>query len=237
MPMNRDFHFKQFSVCHARSSMKVGTDGVLVGAWVNVSDAQVILDVGTGTGVIALMLAQRTAAGTSIDAVEMDEDACLDADTNFRQSPWPGKLHLYRTTLQHFKPDKKYDLIISNPPYFINSSKPPDKNRHRARHADTLSHQDLLQCSSQLLHSEGRLAVILPNTEGEIFIDLAKQYNLGCIRKGAFHSRATKPVERWLLEFSPGIHTPEPEKIILYEGGNQWSDQYIRLSKDFYLNI
>lgn len=235
--MNDYFHFKQFSVSHKRSSMKVGTDGVLLGAWTTVDAAKTILDIGTGTGLIALMLAQRTSPGTHIDAVELDEQAWMDATENVRASPWVEKIALHQTAIQLYQPEKKYDLIISNPPYFINSFKPPDKSRHVARHTDTLTFEELIRASLRLLEPEGRLAVILPQTEGQLFLSLAQRNGLFCIRQWTFRSRRHKPIERLLLEFGRHPAKPEMGELLLYDQGEKWSEGYIALTKEFYLNI
>lgn len=229
------FHFKKFSVTHRRSSMKVGTDGVLLGAWVNVTHANSILDIGTGTGVIALMLAQRTSSPVQIDAVEINPDACADAQENFSQSPWADRLHLYTQAIQTFAPDKTYDLIVSNPPYFINSYKPPDLQRTTARHTEQLTFEELISITLRLLRAGGRLAVVFPVTEGNIFEKLAQKNDLYCIRKWSFRTRSNKPVERLLLEFSKDNRPCETGEILLYESGENWSVGYRNLMKDFYL--
>jgi tRNA1Val (adenine37-N6)-methyltransferase len=236
--MNEYFHFKQFSVSHKRSSMKVGTDGVLLGAWVDVQNTKRILDVGTGTGVIALMLAQRTTPGTRIDAVELSDEACLDAAENFANSPWREKITLHHMSVQSFSPKHQFDLIVSNPPYFINSYKPADKMRHQARHTDSLSFLELLQTSSKWLTPDGRLAVILPAHEGATFLSLTRNFSLHCIRQWMFRSRQHKPVERLLFEFSGQPNPLEARELCLYEdNGDQWTEEYVAITRDFYLNI
>src|SRR5688572_22601587 len=163
---DKQFHFKQFSVRHDRSGMKVGTDGVLLGAWVEVKNAKRLLDIGTGTGVIALMLAQRTQPNVTIDAIEIDRDAIEDASENFSSSPWSNRFTLHRGRVQEFSTSKKFDIIVSNPPYFIDSYKPPNDQRIIARHAESLSFEDLLRVSEKLLEENGTLNVVLPYTEG-----------------------------------------------------------------------
>lgn len=229
------FHFKKFSVTHKRSSMKVGTDGVLLGAWVDVTNAGSILDIGTGTGVIALMLAQRTSSSVQIDAVELNPDACIDAQENFSQYSWTDRLHLYTEAIQVFAPEKMYDLIVSNPPYFINSYKPPDLHRTTARHTAQLSFEELLSAVLRLLNVSGRFAVVLPVTEGQAFEKLALDSGLSCIRKWSFRTRENKPVERLLMEFSRHSRPCETGEILLYESGENWSNGYKNLIKDFYL--
>jgi tRNA1Val (adenine37-N6)-methyltransferase len=229
------FHFKKFSVTHKRSSMKVGTDGVLLGAWADVINTNSILDIGTGTGVIALMLAQRTPSSVHIDAVELNPDACVDAQENFSQAPWTDRLHLYTQAIQTFTLEKTYDLIVSNPPYFINSYKPTDLHRTTARHTEQLTFDELLSAVKRLLNMRGRFAVVLPVTEGKAFEKLALDNGLSCIRKWSFRTRENKPVERLLMEFSRHSRPCETGEILLYESGENWSNGYKNLMKDFYL--
>jgi len=179
--------------------MKVGTDAVLLGSWVNVEGAKRILDVGTGSGIIALMLAQRTDEDVKIDAIEIEKNDAAQASENILSSPWPDKISVRHTSVQEFHTDLRYDLIVSNPPYFINSLLPPSQERTTARHANDLSFDELISHSLRLLKPEGRLAVILPFAEGNIFKSLARQNQLHLIRETAFHSRKEKPQERWLL--------------------------------------
>ncbi len=229
------FHFKQFTVRHDRSTMKVGTDGVLLGAWVDIANSKHILDIGTGSGVIALMLAQRTTPDVMIDAVEVEQEDAEQAKENVAHSPWPRRIEVHASSIQNYKSDDLYDLIVSNPPYFNNSAKPPDEKRIQARHTTTLPYDVLLRHVKQLLEPNGRLAVILPFTEGLEFETLAKHEELFCIRKTAFRTRREKPIERWLMEFSRSKKLLVEHEILLYNDGLEWSDDYISLTRDFYL--
>lgn len=220
---------------HARSTMKVGTDTVLLGAWVKVDQAQAILDIGTGNGTIALMLAQRSSEKAAIDAVEIEAADARQAEENFNASPWMDKIQLHHSSVQNFFPEKKYDLIVSNPPFFNNSQRPPNEKRHQARHTVALSYEELIEAALRLLGDDGRFNVILPFTEGLHFQELAKQSGLFCSRQYSFKTRSEKPIERWLLEFSKGHHIAETGEILLYDTGEEWSDDYIKLTKDFYL--
>lgn len=231
------FHFKKFSIRHDCSGMKVGTDGVLLGAWANVTGVNRILDIGTGTGVIALMLAQRTEAHVKVEAVEMDDHAYEDAAENFNTSPWNGKLIAHHTSIQNFHSLFQFDLIVSNPPYFQNSFKPPDQKRLNARHTESLPFNDLLNASDRFLSPTGRLSIILPFTEGLEFISLANQRGYTCSRKWGFRSRAHKPVKRWLLEFIHKKVETEEREFILHSEGDEWSDDYKNLTKEFYLKL
>lgn len=233
---NKLFHFKQFSVRHDRSGMKVGTDGVLLGAWTNVTNTKHILDIGTGTGVIALMLAQRAKQAT-IDAVEIEQEAFEDANENIASSPWPDRIRVHQSPIQDFNSDTQFDLIVSNPPYFQNSFKPPGMKRGLARHTQQLTFPELLTIAKKFLAPCGKLSIILPYTEGLEFITLASKHSLYCSRKWSFRTRAEKPIERWLLEFSGMSIVTEEGEILLYQNGDEWANGYKSLTRDFYLKL
>ena len=230
------FRFKQFMVYHDRATMKVGTDAVLLGAWVDTSGVDTALDIGTGSGIIALMLAQRTAPYARIDAVEADPKSVLDADENIACSPWPKKIITHPVAIQEFCPQHQYDLVVSNPPYFVNSLLPPTANRQEARHTKSLSYEALLKAAQRLLRPTGKFAVILPTKEGDQFQITAKEYGFNCSRRLAFYTRTHKPQERWLLEFVFDQVEPATEKLILYDKGNEWTQGYRALTGDFYLS-
>jgi len=217
------FRFKQFTVWHDRCAMKVGTDGVLLGAWCNPSPHRpiapspshpfTILDIGTGSGLIALMLAQRFPTA-HIDAIDIAPEAIEQATYNFSLSPWSDRLHAHLSPLQDWSRAKStiinhqssiaYDLVVSNPPYFISSLKNPDHGRELARHTDTLSYEDLLQHSARLLSDKGTLALILPASEEQNIIALAATYGLYPTRLTRVFSKPNKPTPiRILIEFSP----------------------------------
>ncbi|HEY5744740.1 MAG TPA: methyltransferase [Chryseolinea sp.] len=239
MKRKTHFQFKQFEVQHDRSTMKVGTDAVLLGAWAHVANANRILDIGTGSGIIALMAAQRTAPSTQIDAVEMEGQDAAQAADNFSASPWSERLHIHITPIQEFTPlpPSVYDVILTNPPYFINSQEPPNKRRHEARHTVTLDHAALLAAAGRLLHPQGTFNVVLPYTEGLQFIALAQEHGFFCSRQYSFRTREGKPIERWLLEFSRKERATETGEILLYREKLEWSDSYVELTRDFYLKL
>lgn len=231
------FHFKKFSVRHDRSGMKVGTDGALLGAWTDVRKATQILDIGTGTGLIALMLAQRASESVTIDAVEIDDQAYADAQENIAASPWHDRIHLHHKAIQDFHPNTKFDLIVTNPPYFQKSYKPPTAQREAARHTERLTFDEIIGIAEKLLVLNGKLNLILPFTEGSQFIELAEHKGLHCTRKWIFRTRANKPVERFLLEFSWEKKESDEGEILLYSSGEEWSDEYQELMHEFYLKI
>jgi tRNA1Val (adenine37-N6)-methyltransferase len=230
------FQFKQFAIEDDRCAMKVGTDGVLLGAWANVEKANHVLDIGSGSGLIALMLAQRTDAHTTIDAVEMMQEDALQAIENVNASPWRNKITVQHISIQEYESKKKYDLIVSNPPFFNDSLAPPSAKRKTARHTNSLSNDELLASVTRLIATEGIFAVILPAKEGSAFITLAQFSGLYCSRQVAVYSRKGKPQERWLLEFTQIPVVTETGELILYEKGIERSAGYRKLVLDFYLH-
>jgi tRNA1Val (adenine37-N6)-methyltransferase len=231
------FRFKQFAIQHDKATMKVGTDGVLLGAWVYVEGKNQILDVGTGSGVIALMLAQRTSSRVYVDGIELEEQDSEQAIENVKASPWPDKVKIYHTSFQDFMPHKKYDCVVSNPPFFNNSQKPPDSKRVQTRHTTTLPFDELIIHTKRLLSPTGTLNVILPYVEGLEFVALAFRHQLYCTRQWSFRTREEKPIERWLLEFSQAPCAMDTGEILLYSKGDEWSDCYRNLTRDFYLKL
>jgi len=232
------FKFKQFQIAHDKSSMKVGTDAVLLGAWVDCLHKTNILEIGTGSGVIALMLAQRTGAEIKIDAVEIEEQDALQAKENIDRSPWPSKIIVHHLPFQLFKTTTQYDLIVTNPPFFINSQLPPSPKRSQAKHTQSLTHLELLKHSYPLLSDDGKLAIILPFEEGKLFIATANRYGMHIHRQLAIFARQEKPQERWIFEL--GKSSPKhftSESLILLENREDWSEGYKNLAKDFYLKL
>ncbi len=231
------FHFKQFALEQEGAAHPVGTDGVLLGAWADVANANRILDIGTGTGLIALMLAQRTGQA-QIDAVDMQETSAAQARDNVVRSPWPERIQVYCAAIQDFAAQYTgvpYDLIVSNPPFFTEGLTSPDAARSTARSAETLAPADLADCARQLLTPEGRFCVVLPETEGRVFVETATLRGLYCVRETAVRSRATKPIQRLLLEFSPRARSFQRDDWSIYGDGNAYSTVYKNLTKDFYL--
>lgn len=230
------FRFKKFDVRHERSAMKVGTDGVLLGAWAEVANANHILDIGAGTGLIAMMLAQRT-TNTTIVAVEIDESASGEMRLNFSQCPWKDSLHAVKAEIQTFESSRSFDLIVTNPPYFQKGTLPPTTARKSARHENTLTQQDLLKATDRLLSPHGRLCIILPVQEALKFEKAAQQYSLHLNKVLAFHSKMEKTAERLLMEFSRNPCEKKYTKLVHYTDNGEWTDEYKRLTRDFYIKL
>ena len=241
------FRFKQFTIWHDRCAMKVGTDGVLLGAWAGTTDSPAantdktspvdrILDIGTGSGLIALMLAQRF-PNAIIDGIDIDPSAVLQAKDNFSASPFSTRLHAYSSPLQEWQPQEKYDMIVSNPPYFSNSLLCPDDMRTRARHAESLSFADLLAHSNRLLTQAGTLSLVLPADAEKAILAEARLQHLYCVRLCRVHTTANKPAKRILVTFShqTPATTLTPETLCLSTPAHPRSPAYSALTQDFYL--
>lgn len=231
------FHFKQFTVRHDKCAFKVGTDGVLLGASADVNGKDRILDIGTGTGLIALMLAQR--CNGDITAIEPDHDSFEQAAENVKQSKWSNRIKVENSRLQDFEPDDlKFDLIVSNPPYFIDSLKNPDPAKSAARHNDGLDHEDLLKGTSRLLTEDGLLQVIMPWEEGNIFIAEASGYGFYCSSILKIRPTITSEVRRLILGFTRNKLKPA-ERFLTIEKGKRhdYTEEYIKLTKDFYVRF
>lgn len=242
-----NFRFKRFTVWHDRCAMKVGTDGVLLGAWCPISHQQSaisntpfrVLDIGTGSGLIALMLAQRC-PDAHIDAIDIDEGAVEQAKENFERSVFSHQLSAYKSSLQDWQNRQLYDIVVSNPPYFRNSLRNPDKGRQTARHTDTLSYDELLRHSARLLNANGQLALILPAEAEDEVRRLAERYSLYITRVTRVYSKASKPARRVLMAFiqHTGIseyRDHEISSLVLEDEIGGRSAAYSELCKEFYL--
>jgi tRNA1Val (adenine37-N6)-methyltransferase len=234
--MSSIFKFKQFSIDQTNSPFKIGTDGVLAGALCPVNNQKTVLDIGTGTGLIALMLAQRSDA--AVDAIEINEIALPIARENFENSPWKNRLTVYHCALQDFKPEKKYDLIVSNPPYFQNSLKSDSDSKNTARHTDTLPLDQLMKYATQLLSPAGKLCLIYPVKEGELLLNEAGLNNLNCSRIVNIRPRPEKKVKRLFIELQVKPSLRYNEELVIEENGrHQYSKKYKEITKEFYLNL
>ncbi len=233
---NNWFQFKQFRIEQGRSALKVGTDGVLLGAWCKIEGAAKILDVGTGTGLIALMMAQVSAA--AISAIEIDEASCGDALLNFRNSPWHERLSLFAGDFNAFQDthSEKFDLVVSNPPFFIKSMRSADMASSVARHDVSLSFQQLIAGSKRLLNENGRLAVILPVESLDDFRETARLEGFYLGRRTSVIPKLGKPPKRALLEFSLAAVYPEIGELVILQDLHHYSARFEALTKDFYLD-
>ena len=236
---NPYFQFKQFTVWHDLCAMKVGIDGVLLGAWADVQGCRHLLDVGTGSGLIALMLAQR-APQARIDAIDIEESAVRQTRFNVAASPWANRIRVWHTPLQHFMPDDgtAYDLLVSNPPFFVHSTHTPIRERTQARHADSLPHEELISHAARLLTPQGRLCIILPVTEGERCIGLAANEGLHCSRRTDVHPKPDAPAKRLLLEFSRTATSTRHDTLTIESGTrHQYTPEFTALAREFYLKL
>lgn len=237
--MNKVFAFKQFKVEHDLSAQKVGTDGVLLGAWTPIEvGCKNILDVGTGSGLIALMLAQKTNEDVHIDAIDIDELAYIQATKNFNNSLWKNRINTYHTSLQNFQPEKEYDLIVCNPPFFSNSLQPKNISRTQARHDDSLMLNDLIIHSKKLLNKRGMLSIIYPFEKKDVLLQNGIENDLYaekiCMVKGA----ENLPVKRILVLFRNSNDTATVhEELTIEVSRNNYTNAYKMLTKDFYLNF
>lgn len=235
------FRFKRFTVGQDGCPMKVGTDGVLLGAWCRVRQTDKrLLDIGTGTGVITLMLAQRTEiVSSTIDSVELNLQSCLKAQENFNASGWDGRINLHHLPVQEYAAGVQpgtYDNIVSNPPYFIGSLLSPDASRNPARHTGTLSYEDLIAACSAMLAPDGIVSLILPAAEGKIMTGLAEQSGFHVSRRTEVWSTPQSGPKRLLLEFSRQAGEVETSSLIIEDDGpGTFSEEYRTLTRDFYL--
>ncbi len=238
----KPFQFKEFTVHQDKTAMKIGTDAVLLGAWCDLESLpSTILDVGSGTGVISLMLAQRSKAMT-IDAVEIDENAYEQTVENFEQSNWGDRLFCYHTSFVDFaveiaEEEEEYDVVVSNPPFYTDSFKTENEARNKARFTSSLSFEELLEGVSKILSERGRFSTIIPFKEEESFIELAKKYNLYLNRVCRIKGTPNTEVKRSLLAFSFAETSIQEEELTIETKRHQYTDAYINLTKDFYLKM
>ncbi|WP_149205707.1 tRNA1(Val) (adenine(37)-N6)-methyltransferase [Flavobacterium johnsoniae] len=234
------FQFKQFSVKQDKTAMKVGTDGVLLGSWAPVfHNPFSILDIGAGTGIIALMLAQRTHA-EQIDALEIDEDAYEQAVENFEASPWGDRLFCFHAGLDEFieEPEDEYDLIVSNPPFYAEDYKTNDEQRDLARFQDAMPFEEIVEAADLLLSENGILAVIIPFREETKFTALARDFELYPIKITRVKGTPKSESKRSLLAFSRNeVSEIEIDELVIEIDRHVYTPEYIDLTKEFYLKM
>lgn len=236
---NNFFQFKKFKIIQNKCLMKVGTDAVLLGAWIDSSNYKTILDIGTGTGVIALMIAQKSNA--IITAIEIDKDSCCEAKVNFSKSIFSNKIKTKHISFQEFykTTSKKFDLIVSNPPYFINSLKSKKDGRNLSRHNDLLSFDDLLLGVFKLLNLTGKFCLILPKNEALIFKSLAQTNGLFLTKLLRIQTRNGDVSEkRHLMQFEFSKTGYSESTLIIEENSHRnYTKEYKDFTKDYYLNF
>ena len=232
------FRFKQFSIQQQNAAMKIGTDGVLLGGWIThqVKSAERILDIGTGTGLIALMLAQHYNEA-QVDAVERSNSACLDASVNFSNSPFSSRLTLHETDILDFQSLGSFDLIVSNPPYFQNSLHAATQDRTEARHQSGLTLADLLKKASSLSSSDGLLGLILPHDLLANCLNLGKEVGWNAKHICNVRGRNDRPIKRNLILFSKLQYEPEYSELIIELSRHVYTDEYIELTREYYLKM
>jgi|SRR6218665_452963 len=233
------FQFKQFTIQQDRCAMKVGTDGVLLGAWCPVENHPFsVLDIGAGTGILSLMLAQRSQA-EQIDALEIDENAYEQCVDNFENSPWGDRLFCFHAGLDEFmdEPEDLYDIIISNPPFYGEDYKTENEQRDLARFQDALPFEDLVEAAHLLLSENGIFAVIIPFKEEEKFISLAQDFDLHPFKITRVKGTPTTEIKRSLLAFSFTEKEIIENELIIETARHQYTEEYIALTKDFYLKM
>lgn len=239
---SKPFYFKEFTVHQDKTAMKIGTDGVLLGAWCPVTnDVESILDIGSGTGVISLMMAQRSEAFT-IDAVELDGDAYEQTVENFEGSDWSDRLFCYHSDFTDFaneieEEEESYDLVVSNPPFYSDDFETDNDSRNKARFTSSLSFEDLLKGVALILNDDGCFSTIIPRKEEVTFIELAKKQGLYVNRICHVKGSETSTVKRSLLEFSFHESAIDIQELIIETERHKYTEAYVSLTKEFYLKM
>jgi tRNA1Val (adenine37-N6)-methyltransferase len=224
--------------------MKIGTDGVLLGAWTPlINNPYNVLDIGAGTGILSLMLAQRSNAAPNnvgiIDAIEIDEDAYEQCVENFETSPWGDKLFCFHAGLDEFvdEPEDEYDLIISNPPFYTDDYKTDNTSRDLARFEDALPFEELIEAAALLLSDNGIFSVIIPFKEEERFVSMCKELDLFPLKITRVKGTPTSEIKRSLLAFCRIEQTPLIDELIIEISRHNYTPEYIELTKEFYLKM
>ena len=228
------FKFKEFSIIQEKSAMKVGTDGVLFGSWVSCKKANNILDIGCGTGLISLMLAQRNLI-SNVTGIEIDKIASQEAQLNICNSSWEERIEIIYTSLQEFRSEKKFDLILSNPPFFPQNNS--QKSRDIARHTNTLSFEELIVNSANLLKENGVFSVIVPKNSQEYFCQTASSHKLHINRVCYVRGNEASEVKRVMMEFSFIKSIVIVEHLTIERSRHSYTEKYIKLCEDFYFNM
>lgn len=234
------FSFKKFSVSQDKSAMKIGTDAVLLGAWCPIDNhPKTILDIGAGTGILALMLAQRTSA-IQIDAIEIDENAFEECVFNFESSPWSDRLYCFHAGLDEFveDPEDEYDIIICNPPFYTENFKSGNQSRDLARFEDALPFEEFVEAVDFLLSEDGIFSVVIPYKEEERLLDLCAECSLYPVKVTRVKGAHNTAIVRSLIAFKRHeLSVLEADEIVVEINRHEYTDDYINLMKDFYLKM
>ncbi len=235
---NSYFKFKQFTVYQDKCAMKVGTDGVLLGGWADITGVNSILDIGTGTGLIAMMLSQRCEHKAVIDAIDIDEDAIVQAKENVSKAGF-ANIQCQRVSLVDYalQNQKKYNLIVSNPPYFISSLQSPDKKRTAARHTTSFPVEELFRLAASMLSDDGKFVIVFPYQDKELLLRSANNYRLFSTRITNVRSTPFSEYKRILIEFSKTKYLLFEDDIVIEEDRHVYTPEFKELLKDFYLKF
>lgn len=240
MDNGRPFHFRFFSMKHEAATMKIGTDSILLGAWTWIPDSGKVLDIGTGSGILALMVAQR-GRKLIIEGIDIDKLSVDLANFNFSTSRWRERLSAFQGDIKFYEPSKnseKYQLILSNPPYFTSVFKTNFERKNLARHTDTLSHKQLIEAAKRFLHPQGKLSVIIPSELGKVFVSTGQENGLYLHRQLEIVPVEGKSANRFILELGfENKNKPEYHHLIIRKSDNSYTPAYNNLVKDYYLGI
>ena len=231
------FKFKSFDISQSEAAMKVGTDGVLLGAWANpTSYPHKILDIGTGTGLIAIMLAQRFSE-SNIEAIEIDKLTCIEAQSNAQASPWAERIQIAHCSLQNYSSAVNFDLIVCNPPFFSKTTKPNNQRRALARNSESLELGFLIEKSHKLLNEHGMLALVLPSNEYTNIQSYAQSAGLFITQICWVRGNEKSPVKRLLIGLSKKKATVKESDLTIENSRHNYTEDYKKLCEDFYLKL
>lgn len=242
------FEFKRFRIEDDLCAQKVCTDSILLGSWVEIKQGSRVLDIGSGCGLLAIMLAQRCEGVLNADGVELDKQACEQSINNAKNSPWPDVIHFHCADINHYQVDAKYDVIVSNPPYFQQSLKGPNAKRNQARHTDSLSFEQMLACVERLLSTDGQFSVVLPTTGANELQLLAPAYRLQLTKRLQVCTVTGKTPKLQLLSFvragNANVENANSKEfsgeidgqLVIRDTNGHYSSQFIALTQNFYLN-
>lgn len=237
---NKGFQFKQFFIAHQGCAMKVGTDSIMLGSWVDPGTARTILDIGTGSGLLAIMLAQKAQPYCTISGLDIDNNAIEQAQENAQNCPWTKQLHFIHCPVQSWQSEYQYDLIVANPPYFNSPKQTQDRSAQRrlvARQTLSLSHQQLIVAVAKCLAAQGEFYCVLPVQNAQTLIEFAQTHGLFCIRLLMVKAKPDGETIRYLMAFSRQKSEPQIEHLAIYSQAQNYSLAYKALCQGYYLNF